>query len=335
MKPNAIIRIVLFSLAILVLLGLLLAGLAFGLFMHDTDSFTHSTTSEVTNLPIASDGTTTQGAADADQIRNLNIEWVSGSIVIQPDANTTDITISETYVDNTKNQMVYKQSGNTLEIQYCKDSISFPSFGINVDFSKDLIITVPADWVCENLNIDAASANVIVNDLTIGKVEFDGASGTCNFVNCNVDQLDIDGASGDVKFSGTLNVLDFDGASAGCYLEVTNVPDQISMDGMSGDLDLTLPENCGFTVSIDAMSSDFHCDFPTTMSDGDYVYGDGSCRISFNGMSGDLTIRKGSAASSTSNSHQDCTDPYCTIASHNHAVNCDDLTHDHSGHHSN
>ena len=292
MKTNAIVRIVLFSIAIIVLLGILLAGLAFGLFMYDSNSFLSSTTSYNQVLPATSDGMTTQGTLDASVIRNLDIEWVSGSIFIQPDENAADITISETYVDSAKYQMVCKQSGNTLKIQYCKDSVTFPSFGINIDFLKDLVITVPKDWVCNSLDIDAASANVVVNDLTIGEVEFDGASGTCNFVNCNVDQLDVDGASGDIRFSGTLNTLDFDGASASCYLEVTNVPSRISMDGMSGNLDLTLPEDCGFTVSIEAMSSDFHSDFPTTMAGGDYVYGDGSCRISFNGMSGDLTIRK-------------------------------------------
>lgn len=292
MKTNAILRIVLFSLAILVLLGILLAGLAFGLFMFNTES--NVVTNHVTALPIASDGMTTQTVSDADMIRNLEIDWVSGSIVIQPDENAADITVSETYVDSTKNQMVVEQSGNTLKIRYCRDTITFPSFGINIDFSKDLYITVPADWICDSLEFDVASANVVVTDLRINEVDFDGASGTCEFVNCNVGELDMDGASGDIKFSGALDVLDFDGASASCYLEVTNVPSRITMDGMSGDLELTLPEECGFTVSIDAMSSDFHCDFPTTMRGGDYVYGDGRCRISFSGMSGDLTIRKAS-----------------------------------------
>lgn len=328
MKTNAIVRIILFSLAILVLVGILLAGFGFGMFMVNTKT---SVTNKITNLPIASDGTTTQTVADADQIRNLDIAWVSGSIIIQPDEHATDITVAETYVDAEKYRMVTEVSGNTLKIQYCQETIVFPSFGINVDFSKDLIITVPADWACGSLDIDTASANLMVNDLDISEVEFDGASGTCDFVNCNVGELDMDGASGDIKFSGTLNTLDFDGASASCYLEVTNVPDRITMDGMSGDLELTLPEECGFTVSIDAMSSDFHCDFPTTTLGGNHVYGDGHCRISFSGMSGDLTIRKASANSS----HQDCTDPYCTIASHNHSDNCNDPTHDHSGHHGN
>ena len=293
MKTNAIIRIILFSIAILVLLGILLAGLAFGLYVSDgrLAGFTISTSSE--NLPVTSDGTVNQGLVLAPLVHNLDIEWVSGTITIQPDESTEDITITEYGVSDTKYQMDYNQSGDTLKIQYCKESITFPSFGINVDVSKDLLITVPADWVCESLDIDAAAANIEVNDLTIREVDFDGASGTCDFANCQVDQMDLDGASGDITFTGTLNELDFDGASASCYLEVTNVPDRIDIDGMSGDLDLTLPADCGFTVSIDAMSSDFTSDFPTTVTNGKHVYGNGKCRINFSGMSGDLTIRKG------------------------------------------
>ena len=293
MKTNAIVRIVLFSLAILVLLGILLAALAFGLFLHDTDSLVTTTTSNSQVIPASTDGMLTQSVLDASAIRNLDIEWVSGSIYIQPDETAAEITISETYVNSTKYQMVCKQSGNTLKIQYCEDSITFPSFGINADYSKDLVITVPKDWVCDSLDIDAAAANVEIHDLTLGEVDFDGASGTCNFTNCQVGQIDLDGASGNITFTGTLNQLEFDGASANCRISVTNVPDRITMDGMSGDLELTLPEDCGFTASIDALSGDFYSDFPTRISNGNYVYGDGRCRISFNGMSGDLTILKG------------------------------------------
>lgn len=289
MKANAIVRIVLFSIAILVVLSILVAALAYDNYRYADDSFLTFTN----DLPVASDGAINQGVLGADQIRDLEIEWVSGSITLQPEEGATDITLTEYGASESKYQMVYKQSGDTLKIQYCKDSISFPSFGFNVDFSKDLVITVPADWVCESLDIDAASANIEVHDLTIREVEFDGASGTCDFVNCQVDQMDLDGASGDIKFTGTLNELDFDGASASCYLDVTNVPDRIDIDGMSGDLDLTLPADCGFTVTIDAMSSDFTSDFPTTVTNGKHVYGDGRCRIQFSGMSGDLIIRKG------------------------------------------
>lgn len=320
MKTNAIVRIIFFSLAILVLAGILIAGLGVNLFTFDTKlseiknevsevivSTPKQGSSEVPTtsgtaaqsdaktspLPTASDGLTTQTVTDAGSIRNLDIDWVSGTITIQPDENAVDITVAESYVDNTKYQMAADIKGNTLKIQYCRETITFPSFGMDIDISKDLYITVPAGWVCNDLEIDAAAANVVVEDLTINEVDFDGASGNCEFINCTVGELDVDGASGDIRFSGELNALDFDGASANCVLVLTNSPREITMDGMSGSLDLTLPESCGFTVTMEGLSTEFTCDFPTTLSGKKHVYGDGRCRISFGGLSGELTIRKG------------------------------------------
>lgn len=74
-----------------------------------------------------------------------------------------------------------------------------------------------------------------------------------------------------------------------------NVPNLIKMDSMSGGLTLTLPEDAGFTVSLDAMSSDFSSDFPTVKKNKSYVCGDGHCKIDVSAMSGDVSILKQSA----------------------------------------
>lgn len=325
MKNNAIIRIVLFSIAIVVLLGILLSGLAFGFFMYDRNSIV-TNTYENQDLPLASDGTIAQGAVDAAQIRNLEIEWVAGSITIEPDEDTTQIIISESGITNAKYQMVYGRSGDTLEIQYCKDSIRFPSFGISAELSKDLVITVPAGWICDTLEIDAAAASVNVCDLTINEVDFDGASGACNFNNCAVGEIDMDTASGDVDFSGTLDVLNFDGASANCSILVSNVPRQIDIDTASGDLELYLPDECGFSCDMTTLSGSFSSDFAATMQNGYHVYGDGGCHITVDAMSGDVCVRKhGNTAAFVTT--PDETRPLCSDP------NCTDPAHDHSGKH--
>lgn len=288
MKTNAIVRIVLFSLAILVLLGILLAGLAFRFYTVNFGPFV----GEIWEDAIENGGTVAQsGSVDAAQIRNIEIDWVAGSITVQP-GDTDEITFSETEVSQEKYKMVWKQSGDKLVIQFCKDSISWNGISFGSDLSKDLVVTVPRDWNCKELDIDAAAAKVTVSDLTIEKVDMDSASGACTFENCNVDEIDFDTASGNVYFSGTLNVLDCDSASASCTVVLTNVPRRIDMDGVSGDLDITLPENCGFSVSVDSLSGGFTSDFPTTASGGNYTYGDGSCHISVSGVSGDVRIRK-------------------------------------------
>lgn len=291
MKTNAIIRIVVWSVVILVLVGLLLffiGGVPF--FHHDSVSSTAKDSTETYVEAPLSEGTL---YFSPDQVRDLQIEWVSGSILVQP-GDVEEIVICETGVTEEKYVMVCKQAGSKLDIQFCKDSTFDFNFGITINnvLEKDLLITVPRDWTCNALEVDAASATLEVNGLTIRNVEFDGASGTCDFVDCKVGSLDLDTASGDIYFSGSLEELDCDAASASFTGVLNNIPSRIDMDSMSGDLDITLPENAGFTVSMSAMSSDFSSDFETVSRNGSYVCGDGRCRINVDAMSGDVTIRK-------------------------------------------
>lgn len=228
----------------------------------------------------------------ASEISEIEIEWVAGDILIQP-GTSDQITVDEDGNFDEKYAMVLKQQGNELKISFCKEGLSnFIGINSSSNLTKDLTITVPADWVCQSLELDVASAKVEINDLTIREVDFDGASGTCEFENCTVNEIDIDTASGDVKFIGSLDILDCDAASASVYAVLSNTPSRLDMDTMSGDLDITLPEDAGFSLSLEAATKDFQTDFETTMKNGNYVCGDGSCRININALSGDVTIRK-------------------------------------------
>lgn len=284
MKRNAIVRIVLFSIAVVLLVSILAGGLLLNTVIVNMDWSTllHE---EWTNI----DGELSSvGSVPASEIKNIQIDWAAGSITIVP-GDVDSIAFSENKGLDEDHQMVWSQQGNTLVIRYNKTQVFF---GFRVDAPKDLLITVPRDWSCYELEIDAASAQVNVNDLTIRTVDFDGASGVCEFVNCNVDHMDVDTASGDIRFSGTLTELDCDAASASCVLHLNNTPLRIDADMASGDLRLTLPEDCGFTVKLDALNGDFTSDFTTVTQNGKYICGDGSCVINVSAMSGDVTIRK-------------------------------------------
>ena len=234
------------------------------------------------------------GSTDPAAIREIKIEWISGSVTVEP-GDVQEITFLESGNGTDKYEMVWKQSGDELVIQYSKGS-STAGFGLHFgDGSKDLTVTVPRGWVCDSLELDTASADLTVRDMIIREMEIDSASGTAKFENCAVSSLDVDTASGDVTFSGSLNELDFEAASASFTGVLKNVPDKVKMDSMSGGLTLTLPEDAGFTVSLDAMSSDFSSDFPTVKKNKSYVCGDGHCKIDVSAMSGDVSILKQSA----------------------------------------
>lgn len=286
MKTNAIIRIVLFSLAILILGSILLSVVSYELF-----SFEHHTVT-VRNESTVTEAVQANFVGKASDIQHLEIEWAAGSITILPDSGSDQILVRESEVPKEKYAMHITQSGNKLKIEFNDEDGFYIGIGSNEFDSKDLVISVPADWVCNSLEIDAAAADVKISGLTIRDVDFDGASGICTFEDCHIEKLDMDTASGDVIFNGTLNTLDFDAMSAQFIGTFQNVPDRIDLDTMSGDLEIYLPDECGFTLALDALSGDFTSDFATTIQGEQHYYGDGHCRITVSAMSGDVNIRK-------------------------------------------
>ncbi len=316
MRNNAILRIVLFSLAILVLLGILIAGFGLRYAFHHLEL----AGSKLTNV-LHVDEQIDYGdlapvtAFDPSEIRDIEIDWAAGSIAIIPSDTATEITVSETEVSSEGYKMNCQKSGSKLSIEFSDTKVYF---GISFDKPKDLLIEVPSGWICETLEIDTASARVELNDLTVHEFDFDGASGICNITNCHIDEIDVDTASGDVNFTGTLDRLDCDAASATCRITLTNIPRSIELDSVSGDLDLTLPADCGFRCALDSMSGHFSSDFETTHHNGAYTHGDGYCRINVSAMSGDVNICKSDESYAPTVPTKYCTVPDCTDAHHHH-----------------
>lgn len=288
MKRNAIIRILLYSIAIFLLVGILASGLLLNTFIVNTDwsSVFHSEWYNTTGEQASA------GFVSADEVKDIKIEWAAGSISIVPGV-IDNILFSETQDLKEEDRMVFAQQGDTLIIRFTNIRANF---GVSIDAPKDLIITVPQNWTGQELEIDAASASVYVTGLTFDTVDFDGASGNFRFEDCNVGTLDIDTASGDIHYSGTLQELDCDAVSASCTLALTNAPRSIDADMASGDLALTLPWDCGFSLKLDTLSGVFTSDFLTSTQNGKYIYRDGRCRINISVMSGDVNIKKASAA---------------------------------------
>ena len=308
MKRNAMLRIILWSLLALILLGILVTGL-FGYVGRNSycfDTYEVVETFPLVNEEVLIDTTIPKDAVaptetepnpaladrilfDPKQVRNLEIDWAAGSVTIAP-SNVGRITISETTVDRPEEALAYTLHGDTLRICYYEKKTN-PSF--NHSRSKDLTILVPRDFALDGLSMDTASADLSVTDMTIGQADVDGASGRCRFENCQLGSLSVDTVSGDVFVSGTATELDVDSTSAGIEAQLANVPNEISADTVSGSLELTLPENTGFIMELETISGNFRSDFDTTKNGSVYRSGDGRCQIEVDSVSGGVTIRKG------------------------------------------
>ena len=253
MKTNAIVRIVLYALLILILCGILVTVLGFDLFMTDTDSSTSVNGAEA--------------GVDAEDVKNLKIEWAAGSVTIVA-SDTDQIVFSESGSFTEKYSMVCSRKGDTLTIAYAKSSVTM---GFGSSPSKNLTITVPKDWICQELEVEGAALEVEINGLT-------------------VREFDIDGASNEIVFTGTLESLDCDGASCELTLNCLTKPKEIDLDGASIQLDLYLPAECGFLVQMDGLSCSFRSDLNYTNRNGDYLYGDGYCKVNADGLSCSITV---------------------------------------------
>lgn len=276
MRTNAIVRIVIFSLVILILLAILGVGLGVGTFVFDFgfDSYNAIEGSE--------------GSVPASQIRKLNIEWVDGSINIQT-ADTDTISFRESGYANDDKLMVWKQTGDTLSIRYSKPSFQIGFMSIP---SKDLDIIVPQSWLCDELDIDTVSGHVTVNGMEANDIDFDCTSARCDFIDCTAQDVSLTTVSGDLYYSGSLDALTSDGVSAKCTVELLSPAKEIELDCVSGDLTLALTADTGFTASIDSLSGNISTEFDTTVRGDRYIYGDGSCNIEADTVSGDIIIKK-------------------------------------------
>ena len=314
MKHNAILRIILWSVVIVLLLGILgsvlLGSAVFQMYKSSSVSVTQimetekvnniQPPDETTRVPKNTEASTPAQVNTQDDvttvpaagIRELEINWVSGNILIQS-GDVAEIQISESGVTDADYVMQVRQKEEKLSIAFTQGTQSFLGLGIHGELSKDLTVVVPASWACEDLEIDVASAKVEIQGLTIRDLEFNGASGECNFTDCTVDSLDVNTASGDVYFTGRLRDFDCEAASASVYAKLSNVPEEMDLETMSGLMDITLPEDAGFTVSMESMKASFSSEFDTTTQGNRYVCGNGQCKISVESMSGEVILRKG------------------------------------------
>lgn len=310
MKTGVILRIILWSIALLALLGLLIAGLLFSwngraqLEIENSPTIQQHTQTVAptiqmhaqSNAPAVTEVVAATGdgpssfrfsSADIDQI---SILWACGTVTIVPGGG--DQLLVEDVTDNDSARPLY------WIVQDRELKVSSSDFNADRDtvrsstVRRDLSVTVPVEWVFRELELNTVSAHLAVRELTIADVDVESTSGGASFENCTVNELSVDTDSGDVEFSGSLGELDMDSASGSFKGIFASAPNEIEIDSASGSLDLTLPEDCGYTVTMDGLSNDLLSDFDYEKKGKTYVYGSGSCDIHMESASGNVTLRK-------------------------------------------
>lgn len=287
-KANAIIRIIISSLLILIFLSILLWGVERGGF-----SFSPFHLGNRINYENAGKYKAGDASISADSLNDLEINWLDGEVNILPyDGKTIEIkeSSSDSLSENEKLQYYFKNG--TLIIQYQKSG--FFSFGLR-SHNKNLTVSIPTA-LCEKItevSVDSTSGDVRVNGLHAETFHFETVSGNVETADIHSSkECDFDTVSGDLNLSGNFEELEIETVSGECSVFSSVTPSELSFDGVSGGLTLQIPETSQFTLDFDTTSGSFQNDFATNQTDDTYVCGNGSAQYDIQTVSGDVVIRK-------------------------------------------
>lgn len=277
-KHSAVVRLILFSVIAVVLVGVLAWGIG------GKPLLRHIKTSVVSQNSVTLAEGTPIRASDVDE---LEISWVAGNVRIVP-GTQEEITVTEELL-NSDHPMILRQDGSRLVVDFCESSwytsLSVPK--------KNLTVTLPAGWSGKRLKVNLVSAGLTCSDTAFEQLELSTVSGAYTFQRCGAGDMKVESVSGNLNFTGTLRQLKFDGVSARVNLTTQEAPERIQMNSISGDLELTLPAGCGFTLNNSSLSGRLDTDFPTTEQGGSTISGNGACQIELNGVSAGVHIRQG------------------------------------------
>ncbi len=277
MKRNAIARIVIYCVIIAVLTGMMIAGMDLSnfRFQFGSDSGSYVTGS---------------GKVDMEEIDRIEIEWVSGevNVSIKPEGdNTIDFSESGSTEECT---MVYEVRGRTLILKYDKSAVHI---GIFQTPDKALTVTVPADWSCKGLEIEAVSAKVDVLLLNASELDVSSVSGSVKLYCSNAWDVDVETVSGEcLILCDSANKINCSTVSGEFEVHICEAAKEIDFESVSGDLQVGIFKELGFEAQLDSASGKVYSDFSTNYESGRYNYGDGSLKIDAESVSGDLHIRE-------------------------------------------
>ena len=311
---------------IVLLIGILL--LAFGLtalqFAHHRGDVSYGRLANITSFSSsASLGYDQKGytvlsggeeSFSAKDVKALDLDWISGSVTVER-WDGKDLVVREKADSRLSEDesLRWKLSGGKLLILPCANKVrNLPD--------KELTVLVPKGLMLEGVNIDSASASVLLAGIEAeGKLDLDAASGSLRLEDCVCGEIKLDSASGSQSLfrcsvsgnveadlaSGSFTAemldcakLDVDGASGAVRAEAL-LCRRADVDTASGPVGLgfdAAPEKVEISTASGAVTLAFpkgtglDLDFDSASGKlrGEVVYGD--LPVEVDTASGNLTI---------------------------------------------
>ena len=233
---------------------------------------------------------------ESEDIRKIDISWLSGGVSVQAVGQTSQITVQEDATAELAEdeKLVCTVDGNTLRIRFMSDAnrdgfegekfltVSLPwelvknahfeeidiettsAYAyVSADAQKIELSTLSGDArvmgaSCPEVEIETTSGNAGVVDGTWAKVDISTVSGAIELAG-DADSAGIETTSGKTDIAGALGALEFASVSGNLILSSERAL-RLDAKTTSGSIDLTLPESDGFTLTHETTSGALETD---------------------------------------------------------------------------
>lgn len=233
---------------------------------------------------------------ESEDIRKIDISWLSGGVSVQAVGQTSQITVQEDATAELAEdeKLVCTVDGDTLRIRFMSDAnrdgfegekfltVSLPwelvknahfeeidiettsAYAyVSADAQKIELSTLSGDArvmgaSCPEVEIETTSGNAGVVDGTWAKVDISTVSGAIELAG-DADSAVIETTSGKTDIAGALGALEFASVSGNLILSSERAL-RLDAKTTSGSINLTLPESDGFTLTHETTSGALETD---------------------------------------------------------------------------
>ena len=233
---------------------------------------------------------------ESEDIRKIDISWLSGGVSVQAVGQTSQITVQEDATAELAEdeKLVCTVDGDTLRIRFMSDAnrdgfegekfltVSLPwelvknahfeeidiettsAYAyVSADAQKIELSTLSGDArvmgaSCPEVEIETTSGNAGVVDGAWAKVDISTVSGAIELAG-DADSAVIETTSGKTDIAGALGALEFASVSGNLILSSERAL-RLDAKTTSGSIDLTLPESDGFTLTHETTSGALETD---------------------------------------------------------------------------
>jgi DUF4097 and DUF4098 domain-containing protein YvlB len=178
----------------------------------------------------------------------------------------------------TEGEVVVRTTSGSVDIRNAKDRVEVSTVSGDVELSR----------VSGRIRVDGVSSTIYADDIA-GDLNAETVSGTITLRRGALDGLVASAVSGTITYEGTLS-------ATGSY----------RLNSHSGSVTLGLPANVGALLELETFSGRINSDFPLTLQPGEtggrrgrrmeFTLGNGGARVTAGAFSGNINIRRGSAA---------------------------------------